>query len=96
MKYTICLLLQAFILFVAFIRINVVWCSQTIDGRALTKANEPPSKKQLTDVVKVVSGTNVKRLERMTVPLSGQFTQYPIYLGYNYIGVSTSSFLFVK
>ncbi|XP_050317586.1 superoxide dismutase [Cu-Zn] [Bactrocera neohumeralis] len=84
MKFTIFLLLQAFLLYPAFIRTNVVWCSQTIDDRPLTKANDPPSKKQPSDVIKVVSGTNVKRLERMTVPLSGQFTQYPMYFGYNY------------
>uniref|UniRef100_A0A0A1XRR5 superoxide dismutase n=1 Tax=Zeugodacus cucurbitae TaxID=28588 RepID=A0A0A1XRR5_ZEUCU len=87
MKYIICIFLLAFLLFSVFISPKVVLCIQTIEARALPKVNDSPSNKQAADVIKVVSGTKVKRFERMTVPLGGQFTQYPMYLGYNYGGV---------
>lgn len=96
MKNIICLLLQAVLLSPVFIGTNVILCNLIIEDPALPKANDLPYKKQPADVIKVVSGTNVKRFERMTVPLGGQFTQYPMYFGYNYVGVNAINLLFKK
>uniref|UniRef100_W8C397 superoxide dismutase n=1 Tax=Ceratitis capitata TaxID=7213 RepID=W8C397_CERCA len=55
------------------------------EGKAQPIAADAAAARASSDAVKVVSGTKVKRFERMTVPLGSQFIQHPIYLGYNYI-----------
>lgn len=66
----------------------VVNSNQATKSRARPTANGSYSLKEAPEVVKVVSGTTVKRFERMTVPLGGQVIQHPIYFGYNYPSVS--------
>ncbi|CAD6991893.1 unnamed protein product [Ceratitis capitata] len=58
------------------------------EGKAQPIAADAATARASSDAVKVVSGTKVKRFERMTVPLGSQFIQHPIYLGYNYVSAS--------
>ncbi|XP_067619921.1 superoxide dismutase [Cu-Zn] [Eurosta solidaginis] len=43
------------------------------------------SKKDAAEIVKVVSGTKVKRFERLSIPLLGQLIQTPVYFGNSYV-----------
>ncbi|XP_017492953.1 PREDICTED: superoxide dismutase [Cu-Zn], chloroplastic-like, partial [Rhagoletis zephyria] len=61
--------------------------NQATESRARPTANGSHAVKEAADVVRVVSGTQVKRFERMTVPLGGQVIQHPIYFGYNFASV---------
>ncbi|XP_053947491.1 superoxide dismutase [Cu-Zn] [Anastrepha ludens] len=89
MAHIIRLLWHIFLLFTICVNPFAVASNQATEIRARPTINNSYSNKAAAEVVKVVSGTQVKRFERMTVPLGGELIHHPLYFGYNYVSVVT-------